>query len=81
MKKLLCLAMTIILIFILCGCNPNQNIEKTVNDPDVMFWTDEETGVEYVIYSHSGGYSGMGGITPRLNKDGSLYCESEVQGE
>lgn len=77
MKKILYLAMTIILIFILCGCSSNENIERSSNG-DVKFWTDEETGVEYIIYSHAGGYAGMGGITPRLNTDGSLYVKSEV---
>lgn len=35
--------------------------------------TDEETGVQYIIYREKIGYAGMGGITPRLNADGTLY--------
>ena len=41
-------------------------------DGNVYVWTDEETGVQYLIYSDRHGDSGMGGITPRLNADGTL---------
>jgi hypothetical protein len=34
--------------------------------------TDSDTGVQYLVYSERGLYMGMGGITPRLNPDGSL---------
>ena len=46
--------------------------EKTSNK-NVYFWTDEETGVQYIIYSSGAGYCGMGGITPRLNSNGTPY--------
>lgn len=32
---------------------------------------------EILIFSKSAGYAGMGGITPRLNVDGSLYINPE----
>jgi hypothetical protein len=35
------------------------------------FWTDEETGCQYVVYW---GYN-RGGITPRLSPDGTQICE------
>lgn len=41
----------------------------------IYIWTDEETGVQYVIYREKVGYTGFGGITPRLDPDGSLYCD------
>ena len=41
-------------------------------DGDVYVWTDEETGVQYLIYSDRHSDSGMGGITPRLNADGTI---------
>ena len=44
---------------------------------EVYIYTDPETGVEYLIFSKSAGYAGMGGITPRLNVDGSLYINPE----
>lgn len=33
---------------------------------------DPETGVHYWVYSHGAGYTGMGGMTPRLNSDGTV---------
>ena len=82
MKKLLLTVLTIMLIMMcLTGCSsnrdiyadmPNNGVTKT-NNIHIEFWTDEETGVQYVIYDRVCGYGGMGGITPRLNSDGSVY--------
>lgn len=82
MRKLLTTISTVMLIIMcLVGCRsdrdiyadmPNNGVTKTDNI-HIEFWTDEETGVQYVIYDRSGGYAGMGGITPRLNSDGSIY--------
>lgn len=79
MKKLLATILTLMLmVTCLSGCDIEENkskydgITKTDNI-NIDFWTDEETGVQYVIYDRSGGYAGMGGITPRLNSDGSIY--------
>lgn len=50
--------------------------EPTVYEKDnemIYIWTDEDTGVQYVIYREKSGYAGFGGITPRLNSNGSLY--------
>ena len=62
------------------GCNyvkTEATVEKEQNiikakDEDILIWTDEETGVQYIIYSHSAVYGGMGGITPRLNNVGNV---------
>ena len=35
-------------------------------------FTDPDTGVQYIVYRQKAGYAGFGGITPRLNSDGSL---------
>jgi hypothetical protein len=67
----------------------NENVENPVGDSnstdndwhvdgDVYIWTDEETGVQYLIYSDRHSESGMGGITPRLNADGTIYVVSDV---
>ncbi|AXF52226.1 MAG: hypothetical protein [Inoviridae sp.] len=45
----------------------------------IYIWTDEETGVQYIIYREKSGYAGFGGITPRLNTDGSLYVLDEKE--
>lgn len=78
MKKVIIALITLVLILCLAGCDLAKH-EPTVeakNNEDVYIWTDEETGVQYVVYSHivaNGG--GAGGITPRLNADGTLYTE------
>ena len=46
---------------------------------NIRIWIDEETGVQYVIYCESWGYSGGAGITPRLNADGTLYITPECE--
>ena len=41
---------------------------------ETYYIVDEETGVNYIVVSGEV-YHGIGtAITPRLNKDGSLYC-------
>lgn len=54
-----------------------ENDIKEVDPSTIIIWTDEETGVQYVIFQYKKGYAGMGGITPRLNADGTLCIESE----
>lgn len=84
MKKVSCILLSLFLITGLTGCeesqiNNNENIELNSEDTDIRFWTDEETGVQYVIYSHGEPYKGMGGITPRLNADGTLYIDHPTE--
>lgn len=76
MKKLIIAAIALVLIFSLVACYSTEPKVETKNDEDVYIWTDKETGVQYVIYSFivTGG-GGAGGITPRLNADGTLYTE------
>ena len=45
--------------------------EKQLKD-SMYIYTDPETGVQYICFYYKRGYAGMGGITPRLNSDGSL---------
>ena len=55
----------------------NKITPKDLNNYDIYVWTDEETGVQYIIYSYKSGYGGMGGITPRLNSDGTVMIETK----
>ncbi len=66
------------------GCDENDTIFPQINDVEeptvgekdnktVYIWTDEDTGVQYIIYREKTANAGFGGITPRLNPDGSLY--------
>ena len=79
MKKMLCILMAMCFALCLCACEEKNTIQSTTKT--IKFWTDEETGVQYVIYQESGGYSGYGGITPRLNSDGTLYQATESESD
>lgn len=61
--------------------NETEVTETTIPEQDfkdkVYIWTDTETGVQYIIYRESGLYSGLGGITPRLDENGNLFVEEE----
>lgn len=40
-------------------------------------FVDKDTGVHYIVYNNSGYYGGAGGITPRLNTDGTVMVTKE----
>lgn len=44
---------------------------------DINDWVDPDTGVHYIIFSDKGKYAGAGGITPRLNSDGSIMVDEK----
>ena len=77
MKKLTILVLIFILVFALVGCTTEQTAIRTESSRNISVWTDPETGVQYIIYEEKTSYSGAGGITPRLNADGTLRIESE----
>ena len=74
-RKLIAGLLIVILAFSLSGCvtesKSSQSVKGMYND-DVYEFIDPDTGVHYWIYSHGARYAGMGGITPRLNSDGSI---------
>lgn len=73
MKKLLILPLLLLLV---TGCNVSTNNETDRNEVDkndIYFYTDENSCVEYIIYD---GYK-AGGITPRLNRDGTIMLNEE----
>ena len=74
-KNKVAICATIVLCTALMGSSCEGRDTKIASEGDfsvrVRYVVDQETGVNYVYYiSH-------GGITPRLNADGSLYV-SEV---
>lgn len=82
MKKLIIAILAFALILCLAGCievsksnESNETKPKEESTSNVYIWIDKKTGVQYIVYSYKCGYSGMGGITPRLNADGTLYTE------
>lgn len=79
MKKILVLLLSACMCFALVGCDvphetqtSNERSISKINNNDIYEFIDPDTGVHYWIYSHYGGYSGMGGMTPRLNSDGTV---------
>ena len=88
-KKLMIFLTATILTFSLVGCSvpegtetsnegtetSNSGATSNIYNNDIYEFVDPDTGVHYWIYSHSEGYSGMGGMTPRLNSDGSIMCD------
>lgn len=81
MKKIISVLMVSILLLCLTSCNFLEEVKtdeeekpkiEQASNQCIEIWTDEETGVQYVIY-RSGHYGSMGGITPRYNADGTLY--------
>lgn len=81
-RKILIGLLMATLAFSLSGCTTgseanqqaNQSVKEMYNN-NIYEFIDPDTGVHYWIYSHSEGYSGMGGITPRLNSDGSIMVD------
>ena len=81
-KKLMVFATALVLIFSLVGCSmpkgtetSNSGTTSKIYNSDVYEFVDPDTGVHYWIYSHDTAYGGMGGMTPRLNSDGSVMCD------
>ena len=83
MKKALSVLLVFILMFSLCSCSVEENSNQSTNQinntlpssSSVHIWTDEETGVQYIIYD---GYK-QGGIYPRFNADGSLHIANPTE--
>lgn len=84
MKKLITIIVLLCVCILLCGCVGGEKLEIR-NDTDyrvlinygsmfVYEFKDSDTGVWYIATSD-------GGATPKLNIDGSLYVESEVDTE
>lgn len=92
MKKIFSVLIIVVLMLCLSGCetetlneiqNPTNSTSPTLSeriDKRIFIWTDTETGVQYIVYKDGAGYQGMGGITPRLNADGTLYVVETEKG-
>lgn len=58
--------------------NNSQNDEiQAIENQYIFIWTDPDTKIQYIVYREKLGYAGFGGITPRLNADGSLYISKD----
>lgn len=82
MKKIFSILIAVTLVLCLGGCDSESTSIKTKeSNSNIRIWTDEETGVQYVIYKEKVYKGGLGGITPRLNADGTLYTTEKGGGE
>lgn len=82
MKKVILILVALVLTLCLVGCAETNQTKPELREEEnssIRIWTDEETGVQYIVYCDRGGYAGMGGITPRLNADGTLYVAEESE--
>lgn len=79
MKKLIIAILALALILCLVGCEASKTQSVKLGSDTISIWTDEETGVQYIIYYSNKSYD-LGGITPRLNADGTLYIADESEG-
>ena len=79
-KKLILFATVSMLALSMAGCRPvgtetsASGTTSKIYNSDIYEFVDPDTGVHYWIYSHKDGYAGMGGMTPRLNADGSVMA-------
>ena len=82
MKKIISLIL-VIAIILLVGCADVEYAEADTQTNDIQddgyyeIYVDKETGVNYVAYTNH--HKKGGGITPRLNADGTPFV-SEVKG-
>lgn len=83
---LLLLSLVAFVVFLIIGfggaiyynCKPAEEVNEVfeigeISNMNINIWVDEETGVNYVVYHN--GYAG--GITQRLNADGTVYVSGE----
>lgn len=83
-KKLFTISLLIGLTTLsILGCSNTVNAEQDqiginkLYNNDIYEFIDPDTGVHYLVYSRSAPSKGMGGITPRLNADGSIMVDSK----
>lgn len=61
------------------GCYNNEERAKNIQKSQTFIITDEETGVQYIVYRERDNWAGMGGITPRYNSDGTLHTVNDKE--
>lgn len=64
-------ALAILALGVLAGCAPEYVNGPSMSKPRYVYiWTDTDTGCDYIGTRD-------GGITPRLNPDGTQVCEDQ----
>lgn len=92
-KRILLVVFSLVLVFVLAGCSlddalddfydrhegEQQEVEYASYAHCVYDYVDSKTGVHYLLYSFYNSNGVTGGITPRLNADGSVMVD-EAEG-
>lgn len=77
-KAIICALVVLMSCLFMVGCGTGESSAesttgtKTLQGNYVFEWIDRDTGVHYWIYREDCGKAGYGGMTPRLNADGSV---------
>ena len=76
----------LVLVVVFDGSKNDQDTTQEITSlsdlgcyDDVYDYIDPDSGVHYLIYTHKAYNAGMGGITPRLNPDGSIMIDSDIR--
>ena len=94
-KRMLFVVFSLALVFVLAGCSLNDALDELQNTHEgeqreveyasyahcVYDYIDSETGVHYLLYSFYNANGETGGITPRLNPDGSVMVDEAEGGD
>ena len=83
MRRIVGLVTALFVCLMLTGCQTSYNEGgytedgglTQIADKYIYEFVDEETGVHYLVFSRKSSQSGAGGITPRLNADGSVMID------
>lgn len=94
-KRILLVVFSLVLVFVLAGCSLDDALDDFYNRHEgqqrevryasyshcVYDYVDSETGVHYLLYSFYDANGATGGITPRLNPDGSIMVDKYEGGD
>lgn len=69
----------IITVVCFTGCGKEEIANSIQRSQKILIITDEETGVQYIVYRDKDNWAGMGGITPRYNSDGTLHTVNDKE--
>lgn len=74
MKKILSILLVVMVVICLVDCDKNQTQHlDEMEDDSIHIWTDNETGVQYLIVYKVHRWGVGLDITVRLNADGTPY--------
>jgi len=79
MKKIMSIILVIIITTMCFTACDKKDRAEDIQKSQTFIITDEETGVQYIVYREQASWAGMGGITPRYNSDGTLHTVNDKE--